>query len=199
MKLGHVTALGGGAGLALGLLYLAGPPARAWLRYERESIAGGEVWRLVSGNLVHADVTHIGWNLLGLAIVVVLVGTELPARRWLLVTLASAVAVGAGLYLLSPTVEWYLGFSGVLHGLLLAGLLAQWQRSRSATTIAVAGLLIAKLGYEQVAGPLPFVASTGSDLPVVHAAHTYGAIGGLVAGSSFLVRRGRDSARDLRD
>ncbi len=197
MKLGQAAALGGGAGLALGLLHLAGEPARALLRYERESIAGGEAWRLLSGNLVHADATHIGWNVLGLAIVVLLVGDELSARRWLLVTLASAFAVGVGLYLLSPTIEWYLGFSGVLHGLLLAGLLAQWQRSRSAVTLAVAGLLIAKLGYEQLVGPLPFIASSGSDLPVVHAAHAYGAFGGLAAWS-LLFARSHVTARDSR-
>jgi rhomboid family GlyGly-CTERM serine protease len=176
----HAGALGATAGLALVLLHFAGAPARLLLRYQRESIADGEVWRLLSGNVVHADTAHLGWNLLGLAIVVVLVGTELPARRWLLAALMSAVAVGAGLYALSPTVEWYLGFSGVLHGLLLVGLLAQWERSRSLVTLAVAGLLLAKLVYEQIAGPLPFVASTGSDLAVVHAAHTYGAIGGLI-------------------
>lgn len=198
MKFGQVAALGGGTGLLLALLQLAAQPARAVLRYERGSIAAGEAWRLLSGNLVHADAAHLGWNLLGLVIVVVLVGGELSARRWLLVTLASALAVGAGLYLLSPTVEWYLGFSGVLHGLLLAGLFAQWQRSRSVTTLAVAGLLVAKLVYEQVVGPLPFVASTGSDLRVVHAAHTYGAIGGLVAWALFRWRR-RDPVTGARD
>ena len=72
----------------------------------------------------------------GLAIVVLWSAMNCHARRWLLVTLASAIAVSAGLYLLSPPIEWYLGFSGVLHGLLLAGLLAQWQRSRSAVTLA---------------------------------------------------------------
>jgi rhomboid family GlyGly-CTERM serine protease len=197
VKLSQAAALGGGTGLALVLLQIAGEPARALLRYQRESIASGEAWRLLSGNLVHADLAHLWWNLLGLAIVVVLVGTELSARRWLLVTLVSAFAVGAGLYLLSPAVEWYLGFSGVLHGLLLAGLLAQWLRTRSVVTLAVAGLLAAKLTYEQFVGPLPFVASAGSDLPVVHAAHTYGAFGGLTAWS-LIYARGHTAARDRR-
>jgi rhomboid family GlyGly-CTERM serine protease len=188
---------GVGAGLLLILLQLGGQPARELLRYQREAIAGGEAWRLLTGNLVHADAAHLGWNLLGLAIVVGLVGGELAAGHWLLVTLAAAAAVGAGLYLLSPDIAWYLGFSGVLHGLLLGGLLAQWRRSRSVATLAVAGLLIAKLGYEQGFGPLPFVASTGSELPIVHVAHSYGAAGGLAAWC-LLALRARRLARDSR-
>jgi membrane associated rhomboid family serine protease len=44
----------------------------------------------------------------------------------------------------------------------------------------VAGLFAAKLAWEHFQGALPFTAGTLS-LPVVHEAHTYGAIGGLLA------------------
>jgi membrane associated rhomboid family serine protease len=45
----------------------------------------------------------------------------------------------------------------------------------------VAGLFVAKLAWEHYAGALPFTA-TSLSLPVVHEAHTYGAVGGLLAG-----------------
>jgi membrane associated rhomboid family serine protease len=62
-----------------------------------------------------------------------------------------------------------------------AGLVAWLRTTRDPLTWVVAGLFAAKLAWEHLAGALPFTAATLS-LPVVHEAHTYGAIGGLLAG-----------------
>jgi membrane associated rhomboid family serine protease len=48
-------------------------------------------------------------------------------------------------------------------------------------------LFAAKLAWEHFAGPLPFTAAS-LELPVVHEAHTYGAVGGVLAGL-WLTRR----------
>jgi rhomboid family GlyGly-CTERM serine protease len=172
-----------GLGTLMVLLQWLGADAVAALRYERAAIlAGSEPWRLVTGHLVHHDWVHLGWNLAGLALVAVLFARDFGMRGWLAILLASTVAVDLGFLLLEPQLDWYVGFSGVLHGLMAAGLVASLLRRVDAVTLILAALLLGKLLYEHRYGPLPFTAGTVG-LPVVHAAHTYGAVGGILAGT----------------
>lgn len=166
-------------------LHLAGPHATEALRYERDAIAAGEAWRLATAHLVHHDWPHLSWNLAGVALVWLLFAGEFTLRDWLLILLASIVAIDLGFQLFEPELAWYVGFSGVLHGCMAAGLVAWLRRERDALTVIVALLFGAKLLWEHAVGPLPFTAATLS-LPVIHEAHTYGATGGALAALWFL-------------
>lgn len=163
------------------LVHWLGGDALEALRYQRDAVLAGEAWRLASGHLVHADAVHLGWNVLGVAIVGFLFGGDFSGRQWLLILLASTAATDLGFLVLLPQLDWYVGFSGVLHGLMAAGLVAWLRTSRDAVTWIVAALFVAKLAWEHHAGALPFTAASLA-LPVVHEAHTYGAIGGALAG-----------------
>lgn len=177
-------------GLAL-LIQLAGDGAQSALRFARQSIGAGELWRLFSGHLVHLGWTHLLLNLAGLALVWALVGSVYSGLVWILVTFAVVFAVDAGLWLLNPGLEWYVGLSGVLHGLLVAGLigLISAGTSRRNEAIALLVLLLLKLGYEQTAGAMPGSTSLAGGAVVVDA-HLYGAVGGLCAALVvFLVSR----------
>jgi len=163
----------------------------ATLRYDRAAIvAGGEWYRLVSGHLYHHDATHLGWNLAGLALVAWLFVREYTPGQWLAILLGSTVAVDVGFLILEPQLTWYVGFSGVLHGLAAAGLVSWWMRYRDAMTLIASAVFALKLGWEHTVGALPFTAETLS-IPVVHAAHTYGAIGGAVTAWLLSARRPR--------
>ena len=162
------------------LVHLAAPGMLPALRYERAAVLDCEVWRLATGHLVHADLRHLGWNVLGVLIVWGLFARDYTTRQWLIILLASTAATSLGFLLLEPGLEWYVGFSGVLHGCMAAGLVA-WLRSvRDPLTWLVAGLFAAKLAWEHSMGALPFTGGSLS-IPVVHEAHTYGAVGGLLA------------------
>jgi rhomboid family GlyGly-CTERM serine protease len=130
---------------------------------------------------VHGDAAHLGWNLLGVALVGLLFGRGYRPWQWLAVLAAALLVIDLGFLLLEPQLAWYVGFSGALHGLMAAGLVAWLWRARDAVTWLVAAIFCAKLAWEHAAGPLPFTAESMS-LPVVHAAHTYGAVGGALAG-----------------
>jgi rhomboid family GlyGly-CTERM serine protease len=150
------------------------------LRYDREAIVtGGEWYRLVSGHLYHYDATHLGWNLAGVALVAWLFVREYTLGQWLVILVVSTVAVDVGFLVFEPQLAWYVGFSGVLHGLAAAGLVRWWVRYRDAMTLVASAVFAGKLGWEHTVGPLPFTAETLA-IPVVHAAHTYGAVGGAV-------------------
>lgn len=168
---------------------------RGPLEYERTAVVAGEAWRLVTGHLVHADWAHLGWNVAGLALVTWLFAREYGPRDWAWILLGSTAAVDLGFLLLEPQLGWYVGFSGVLHGLAAAGLVAWAARTRDWITLVVAGVFALKLGWEHFVGPMAFTSGTLA-VPVVHEAHTYGAIGGALAAALALVR-GRGGAPSL--
>jgi rhomboid family GlyGly-CTERM serine protease len=166
---------------------LAGAMPHA-LRYERRAVLDGEAWRLLSAHLVHADLRHLAWNVLGVLIVGILFARDHNPRQWLGIMLASTAAIGLGFLVLQPELEWYVGFSGVLHGCMAAGLVRWLRRGADALTWLVGGLFAAKLAWEHWAGALPFTAASLS-LPVIHEAHTYGAVGGALAALAIGTRR----------
>ena len=152
------------------------------LRFDRDAIEAGRWWSLLSGNVVHLGWSHLGMNLAGLALVVALVGERYRARDWLLLIVLCSAAVGAGLLWLNPEVRWYVGFSGTLHGLLVAGSIADlrvWPRSAA---LLLAGIA-AKLLWEQLAGALPGSESVAGGLVVVDS-HLYGALAGAALGTA---------------
>jgi rhomboid family GlyGly-CTERM serine protease len=189
----HVDARAWRAPLALGLTLAA----LQWLAsvlpasfpYDRAAIlAGGQYWRLLTAHLVHHDFNHLAWNLAGLALVAWLFAREFTLRGWIVILGVSTLAVDLGFLVFEPQLQWYVGFSGVLHGCMAAGLVAWLRRERDALTVIVAALFAAKLSWEHAVGPLPFTAGTLS-LPVIHEAHTYGAVGGALAALWLLRRR----------
>jgi rhomboid family GlyGly-CTERM serine protease len=202
MNLGRLSQVHGRewrAPLVLALVLVAfqvlGAPVWTALRYERAAVCAGEAWRLATAHLIHVDNVHLAWNLAGLALVAWLFAREFGVREWIAILAAATIAVNLGFLVFEPQLEWYVGFSGVLHGLMAAGLCAWLLRSRDGLTALVAALFALKLGWEHVAGALPFTAGTLT-VPVIHAAHTYGAAGGAVA-AIWLLRRGRAAIPSL--
>jgi len=175
-------------------LQMLGTVARESLPYERSAIlVGGEYARLLSAHFYHYDLAHLAWNLAGLALVAWLFAAEFSTRGWAFILLVSTVAVDLGFLVLEPQLEWYVGFSGVLHGLAAAGLVAWLVRTRDSITAIVAAVFAVKLAWEHLVGPLPFVAQT-LPVPVIHEAHTYGAVGGLLAGAVLCLAQRRRAA-----
>jgi rhomboid family GlyGly-CTERM serine protease len=160
-------------------LSLGGDAARELLRYERTALTDLELWRLVTAHFVHLSFGHTMLNVTALAIIAVLLDSVLDSLDWIVATSVAALAIDVGLYWLAPQVAWYVGLSGVLHGILTTGaLVLAAARDRFGVIILV--LIAAKIAWEQWAGPLPF-SELASGGPVVTEAHLYGAFGGVVA------------------
>ncbi len=103
------------------LLTLGGSDVRHWLRFDRDAILAGEVWRLFTCHWVHLGWTHTLLNSAAMGLVAWL----LPKGRvyhWLLFWLFASAWTSLGVWFDERT-SLYVGASGVLHGVLL---LAAW-------------------------------------------------------------------------
>ncbi len=147
------------------------------LVYERDAVAAGQWWRLLTGNLVHLGWTHLALNAAAMLIGArMFEGVRTPAA-WLPAALLCMLAVPLGLHFLSPAVQWSMGVSGVLHGLLVVGA-ADLCRRRDWLGPVLLALCIAKVTTEQfIGGGSPTESLIGG--PVVVDAHLWGALGGL--------------------
>jgi rhomboid family GlyGly-CTERM serine protease len=173
--------------VGLVLLSLGGESWREALRYERAAVLHGEYWRLVTGHLVHGNTQHLLLNVLGLGVIAALFPRAFSLSGWLFVAALSVAVIDVGFVLWEPQLEWYVGLSGVLHGMLAAGAVAWWRHESKAFALALTAILIGKLAWEQWHGALPL----SGDMPVIVDAHLYGAIGGaLAAGALWALRRG---------
>ncbi len=181
---------------AISLLVLAllagGTGVRDALSFDRGGIAGGEAWRAVTGHLVHLGPPHALLNVAGMLLIGLLVGREFSLRQWAIISLAVVASIDLGLWWLNPELDWYVGLSGVLHGWLAAGIVAQIVRRRPDAWLLLP-ILVAKLGYEQWQGPVPGSAEAAGG-PVVVDAHLYGAIGGAIVAYALLRIGSRSSA-----
>jgi rhomboid family GlyGly-CTERM serine protease len=168
----------------LGALAILLQAVHSWvfvrLAYYRPAILRGEVWRLLTGHLVHIGVVHLFWNLAGVALAWVAFGPRLTARRWLIASLISGLGAGLGVLAFEPRVGAMAGLSGLLHGLMAAGALATIRSGERLGWLFLA-VLTAKIVWEQLVGPTAATqAALGGAIAV--GAHLYGFLGGLLAG-----------------
>lgn len=176
-------------GLVIGLatvFAVFGEDGRTLFRYDRAAIADGELWRLLSGHFAHLGWGHYLLNAAGVVLVWTLVGHCFTTFQWILSLAGLIGGIDLGFWLLDPQLGWYVGLSGVLHGVLVAGLMVGWRESAVENVILLAAVA-GKLAYEQFAGPLPGSETAAGGAVVVNA-HLYGAVGGALLAGTRLIR-----------
>ncbi|HEU5136286.1 MAG TPA: rhombosortase [Steroidobacteraceae bacterium] len=154
---------------------LMGDPARQALSFDRSALADGQWWRLLTAHFVHLDAEHAVLNGLGVVLMWALFARDYSPSAWAAIYCGSALAVSAGLWFANPELQWYVGASGALHGVMTAGTIAHLRR-RDLDGWILAAFIVVKLGFEQFAGAMPFAGSANTIVD----AHLYGAIGGVV-------------------
>ena len=172
--------------LNLGLLFWT-PNAENvlnWLQYDRSAIVEGQLWRLVTGNLVHWSAEHF---LLDVAVFLFIgclyersLGNSYP---WIL--FLTGMAVGASALIFLPQMALYRGLSGVDSGLFAAVLClecgqAQRDRRNWLFLLPAVGIFVLKLGYESATGRMFFgtesLGDLGQPVPLAHAAGAFAAV-----------------------
>lgn len=149
-----------------------------WLRFQRGEILTGEWWRLFSGHLAHLGWAHLWINFAGLLLVWILVGRAMALRHWWWFIPFCMLVISCGLLWWLPGLVWYVGLSGLLHGMLLAGGLQLALRGEREAQLLLL-ILMGKIGWELWQGPLPG-SREASGGEVVVQAHALGAASGLL-------------------
>ena len=146
-------------------------------RYERSAILAGEWWRLLTAPVVHLGWIHMLLNVAGLVLVFSLFWERLSANAWLIGVIGCSLGTSIGLLVFSPDVDWCVGMSGMLHGLLALGIIDSLDRNR--WLAGIGGLLLfGKLLSELTGGPMPSTERIIGNA-VVSEAHLYGVIAGV--------------------
>ena len=153
------------------------------LRYDRNHAS--QVWRFFSGQILHLGWVHLFMNLAGLILITALFMPEWNTRNYLMAFFISGLIMSTGIHLFSPHLIWYVGLSGILHGLLAAGAVYSY-RAQPAFSIGLLLVVIAKIAWEQVSE-----SSIGTEQliggKVAYDAHLFGFIGGLASAFLYLL------------
>lgn len=183
--------------ICTGVVLVFGSAAiQAFLIYDRNAIAHGELWRLVTGNFVHFSATHLGYDLAAFLVAGTIIEVR-GCRHFLTLCFSSATFIGVVLYLAEPAMRYYAGLSGVataavaylcLHGLTEKG---TWRW----LCIAVLVGLSAKIGIELALGKSLLFEIGMQEFVPVPLSHLVGAGTALLL---FVLARLSELARDVR-
>lgn len=170
--------------LITAVIYLLEPQASQLLAYYHTGIAQFEFWRLVSATFCHTNLNHLLMNIAGLLITLGLfIETFKTMMIWPLI-IFNSLFISAALFFFEPEIIWYVGLSGVLHGLFSYGVAADIGNKDRWGYLLGTGFII-KVGYEQLFG------AAQSTIDLIHApvsvnAHLYGAFAGVIF---YLIKR----------
>lgn len=159
----------------------------SYFYFERYSIQQGQLWRLLTGHLVHANHIHLLLNMCALAFVLMLFDKQLNNKQWLVLIVVSAIIQSIAFYYLLPQVQRYVGLSGVIHSLYVFGAvrLLALPKERSLACFLLA-LVTLKLLTENLGHGISVTEQMIASHVLVEA-HWYGAVIGLV--SIFILQR----------
>ena len=93
-----------------------------YFQFDRSMITTGEYWRLFTCHFLHLSSYHLIMNLLGLGMVIYILNLH---ESWLvhfIFILFNTLFVSFFLLFFAPDLQWYVGLSGILHGLFIFAL-----------------------------------------------------------------------------
>jgi rhomboid family GlyGly-CTERM serine protease len=139
---------------------------------------------MLSGNFVHLGGWHLFLNEMGLLVLVLLCPESLSWSVWVRRLVLLSLGMSSGLYWFVPETHWYVGMSGVIHGLFVLGLGRQIVTQRDLIAAGCLAYLVGKIAWEMSAGvPVSDEAAIGGKVLVE--SHLYGSLSALIYGLIF--------------
>jgi len=163
------------------------------LRYQSDWNETGQYWRLISGHFVHLGMSHFLVNTLGLIAIWFMYGYVYSNKVWAVFIIACCTSMSLAFAYFDSHLEWYVGLSGLLHGLVYFALIPVLYKNyqeghlfKKFEDITIAVIFGAKVIYEKTFGAVPFTASSSGGEVVVNA-HFYGTLIGIMLGTIYLI------------
>lgn len=180
-------------------LFFDGSTAADWLleflQFDRTAILDGQIWRVLTGNLVHWSTEHFLLDVGAFLFVGWLFERSMgKVYPWIL--LAGGLLVGVAVLMFLPEMATYRGLSGIDSGQFAAALciearLARRKRQGQLFVLPAAMIFVTKIASECATGTMFFGTESLGDLgQPVPLAHLAGALGSLLAMGMALLYEG---------
>jgi rhomboid family GlyGly-CTERM serine protease len=164
------------------------PGVADWLQYDRNAVAHGELWRLVTSHFVHWSGNHLFWDALAFGVLGWF--CERNSRgSFLRCVGVSALLIPLVLWFALPQMATYRGLSGIdsaLFALLATRIAGQAAADKNWLNLSIVSMVgvgfAAKVGFEVLFGTTLFVDSAAAGLIPVPLAHVVGGLVGLTCG-----------------
>ena len=156
------------------LLFLLEPSSSELLAYDRNMLEQWQLWRLISGNLLHTNFNHLLLNSAGLVLLWALHGQYFSSKVYGFYMAVLCLGTTLCIYYLSLDLGWYVGLSGALHGLFLLGAYFDIRHGLKSGWLLLIGI-VGKIIHEQFYGASEDVAQLiGANVAIE--AHLYGSL-----------------------
>ena len=149
------------------------------LLFHRDLINSGQLWRLLTGNWVHTNYTHLLMNLTGLSFICLLFKEHINVKIFYSSAIFIMICVGLGLYLFSKQLIWYAGLSGTLYGLYMVAAGAALKHKDYITSLPILVGIPTKLFWDYNHSELTQNSAALIGAPVITDAHIYGLLAGI--------------------
>jgi rhomboid family GlyGly-CTERM serine protease len=160
------------------LLFLFEPQASHYFAFNRIQIEQFQWWRLLTGNLLHTNANHLLLNLTAVALLWALHGQNFRLAQYTLMFFILCITTTLLIYGFAKQLQWYVGLSGVLHGVFIIGAYFDIKQGMKTGWLLLIGVLI-KVGHEQIFGASQDIADL-INATVAIDAHLFGTISGLI-------------------
>ncbi|MFY8274929.1 rhombosortase [Pseudoalteromonas sp. SSDWG2] len=151
------------------------------LRFDRDAIANGQWYRILTSNFVHSNDAHLAMNMAGVGALWLLHHHFFSVTKYWLYLCAISLVTTLLIYIFSSNIDIYVGLSGTLHGLIAYGAIKDLQNKEKTGWLLLVGV-IAKVTYEQTIGASSDL-ETLIESRVAIEAHLFGLLCGLALGA----------------
>ena len=160
------------------VLALTEPMSSDLFTYDRNQLHNFQWWRLITGHFLHTNTMHLLLNVTGLTLLWALHGHYYKTSRYVLQFIVLCLGTAISLYVFAQQMQWYVGLSGVLHGLFVIGAYFDIRHRLKSGWIMLIGVWL-KVGHEQIYGASEDVAQLIAANVAIDA-HLYGTIAGCI-------------------
>jgi len=168
-------------------LWLLGESTLNALMYHRSGIKAGEIWRILSGHIVHSNGWHLLLNLASLMMIGLLFSQHLTRLVWLLSFVLSGLMISACYFWIAPEYEYYVGLSAVLYAVIIIGAILDI-KEQPLIAVIILVIVTARVIWQQYSGSLDSLAELIEDRVAIES-HLFGIGSGYVLGILLLIKQ----------
>ena len=169
------------------VFWFAGESVLDALKYHREAVSSGQIWRLVTGHFVHSNGWHLLLNLASLLMIGMLFSQHLSIAVWSAVFIISALAISLCYFIIAPQYNYYVGLSATLYGVIIIGALLDIKQ-QPFIAILILVVVTGRVIWQQFYGVVGPLAEIIEDRVAIES-HLFGIITGYILGLFLLLMR----------